>query len=80
MYMAALRTQIYLTADQRRELDLLVEREDVSLAELIREAVDEFLNAHPPSLNEALAASFGAVPEAAATSRSDWDRRARLDG
>ena len=78
--MAALRTQVYLTQEQRRELDARSEREGASLAELIREAVDEYLEARPASLDEALSATFGAAPDAEAPPRSDWDRRNALDG
>ena len=41
--MASTRTQIYLTADQRKRLDELAKREGKTLAQLIREAVDEYL-------------------------------------
>jgi hypothetical protein len=74
--MAALRTQIYLTVAQRKELDALAAREGASLAELIREAVDEYLEVRPVDLDEALEGSFGAVPEATAAPRSEWEARA----
>lgn len=78
--MAALRTQIYLTVAQRRELDQRSVDEGVSLAELIREAVDEYLDSRPAGLDEALASTFGAAPGASAPSRSEWGGRAQLDG
>lgn len=71
--MAALRTQIYLTEDQRKELDARAKREGASLAELIREAVDEYLDARPASIDEALASTFGVVPDAEAPPRSEWE-------
>lgn len=77
---AATRTQIYLSQEQRRELDARAKREGVSLAELIREAVDEYLESRPASVDEALAASFGTVPDAAAAPRSEWDDRGSLRG
>lgn len=80
LYMAALRTQIYLTRDQRRELDAISARQGSSLAELIREAVDEYLDVRPPSVDDALASSFGVVPGAQAAPRSEWERRGNLDG
>ncbi len=43
LYMAARRTQIYLTADQRKRLDERRRRERRTLAELVREAVDAYL-------------------------------------
>lgn len=72
---AALRTQIYLTREQRDELDRLSEREGASLAELIRDAVDEYLDSRPVGIDEALEASFGAVPDAEMPSRREWGRR-----
>ena len=76
---AALRTQIYLTVEQRRELDALCKREGSSLAELIRAAVDEYLEVRPADLDEALSASFGAAPDARVPPRSEWSRRAPAD-
>lgn len=80
MYMAALRTQIYLTAQQRHELDAISERHGRSLAELIREAVDEYLEMRPTDVDAALEQSFGAVPSASSASRSEWAGRASFDG
>ena len=80
LYMAALRTQIYLTQDQRKELDARAEREGASLAELIREAVDEYLDSRPASIDEALASTFGAAPDAQVPSRSEWDQRVTAGG
>lgn len=76
--MAALRTQIYLTEAQRRELDSLAEREGASLAELIRDAVDEYLDARPPGIDAVLAESFGSVDDATAAERSEWRDRPAL--
>ncbi len=75
----ALRTQIYLTADQRRELDAISLRQGSSLAELIREAVDEYLEVRPGDLDDALTASFGAARHAVAPARSEWDHRKIAD-
>lgn len=73
--MAALRTQIYLTAEQRRNLDGIAELEGVSLAELIRTAVDEYLESRPADVDDVLAATFGSVPGADAPSRDEWRNR-----
>jgi len=79
--MAALRTQIYLTAEQRRDLDSIAERQEASLAELIREAVDEYLLARPADVDAVLAETFGAVTDAEVPSRAEWrDRELRADG
>ena len=73
--MSATRTQIYLTREQRDELDRIAERDGASLAELIRDAVDEYLSSRPLGIDEALAASFGAAPDAELPDRGEWDRR-----
>lgn len=75
LYMSALRTQIYLTAEQRRDLDALAAREGATLAGLIREAVDEYLAMRPGDADHALRESFGSIPDAAAVPRHEWDRR-----
>lgn len=73
--MAALRTQIYLTKEQREQLDRIALSEGASLAELIRGAVDEYLQGRPSDVITALAESFGAIPDARAPSRSEWRQR-----
>lgn len=78
--MAALRTQIYLQPEQRDALDRLVESEGASLAELIREAVDEYLERHPGDIDAVLDECYGAAPDAAAAPRSEWARRERAVG
>lgn len=76
LYMAALRTQIYLTAEQRERLDALRRSRGESLAELIREAVDGFLESEALEPEAALELSFGAAPGAEVPSRSEWEARA----
>lgn len=74
LYMAATRTQIYLTAAQRERLDVLGHREGKALAELVRDAVDEYLDEHGSSdLAAALDSTFGALPELEVPSRDEWD-------
>jgi predicted DNA-binding protein len=72
--MAATRTQIYLTAEQRRRLDELTVERGASLAQLVREALDAYLEAQKPDLEAALAATFGALPDLEVPSRDEWDR------
>jgi predicted DNA-binding protein len=72
LYMSK-RTQISLTDEQRRRLDERARREGRSLAALIREAVDRYLEAGPDQA-EALAATFGALPTFWVPSRDEWDR------
>ena len=71
--MSATRTQVYLTEHQRRMIDEIVRSEGVSLAEVVRRALDAYLQAERDAATE-LASTFGADPEAAAPSRNEWDR------
>lgn len=76
LYMPKTRTQIYVTAEQRRRLDEIARREHKAMAEVIREAIDVFLSAAPADPEPALSATFGMTPDLAVTSRDEWDRRA----
>ena len=80
MYMAALRTQIYLSREQRDGLDALTARRDLSLAEAIREAVDYYLAQQLREPSAALEATFGALPDASAPARGEWAGRAQRNG
>lgn len=72
--MAGRRTQIYLTAKQRAELDAISKRQRKALAELIRDAVDQYLERSAPTLDEALQATVGTMPDLDVPSRDDWNR------
>lgn len=67
------RTQIYLTDEQRRRVDELAAAEGVSMAEIVRRALDGYLDeqAHPEAV---LAATFGALEDVSVPSRDEWDR------
>jgi hypothetical protein len=69
-----LTTQVYLTKEQRAKLDALAKREDKSLAGLIREAVDRFLDEEPPDRDEVLKMTFGIAPDFEVPPRSEWNR------
>lgn len=71
--MAATRTQIYLTREQRRQLDERGRRENRKLAELVRDAVDLYLAA-TPDRDAALASTFGTLPDLTVPNRDEWDR------
>ena len=71
--MSATRTQIYLTAEQRRRIDQAAAREGVTMAELIRRAVNDYLG-DDVNASTALAATFGAEPSASVPSRDEWQR------
>lgn len=67
------RTQIYLTDEQRRRIDELAAAEGVTMAEIVRRALDGYLNDQAdPEL--ALAATFGAFEGLTVPSRDEWDR------
>jgi predicted DNA-binding protein len=71
--MSATRTQVYLTERQRERIDRIARARGVTMAEVIRSALDEYLeeDADPSS---ALAATFGADPDVSIPSRDEWDR------
>ncbi len=72
--MSATRTQIYLTEEQRDRIDEIVEAEGVTLAEVIRRALDDYLGRNVTDPVAALAATFGADPAISVPSRDEWDR------
>lgn len=72
--MAAIRTQIYLSDEQRQKIDKIVEAEGVSLAEVVRRALDSYLAAAIPDPRHALERTFGALPDLNVPSRDEWDR------
>ena len=73
LYMPATRTQIYLTSEQRKRIDTVARSAGVSMAEIIRRAVDGYMDRYIDP-GPALEATFGAVPDAAAPSRDEWER------
>jgi hypothetical protein len=74
MYMPSTRTQVYLTTEQRRRLDQRSGSRGVPLAQLIREAVDSYLNVPEADLEAALESTFGTMPDLDVPSRDEWDR------
>ena len=71
--MSATRTQIYFTQAQRERIDRAAASRGVTMAELVRKAVDEYLGDESDP-GEALATTFGAAPDAFVPSRDDWRR------
>src|SRR5437870_8511468 len=74
LYMAARRTQIYLTAEQRRRLDERRRRDKRTLAELVREALDAYLADRRGDAATALDSTFAALPRLVVPNRDDWNR------
>ena len=72
LYMLSTRTQIYLTEEQRRRLDVRGRRTGAPMARMIREAVDAYLADDRPDADAALNESFGAVPDLGVPSRDEW--------
>ena len=72
--MSATRTQVYLTDEQRQRIDALAEVEGVTMAEIIRRALDVYLKDENPDPELALTATFGAAPDASVPNRDEWDR------
>ncbi len=72
--MSATRTQIYLTEEQRDRIDVIVETEGVTLAEVVRRALDDYLERRVHDPRAALLSTFGSEPEVTIPSRDEWDR------
>lgn len=71
--MSSTRTQVYLTAEQRRRIDEIRQADGVTLAEVVRRALDAYL-ARERDSSSVLADIFGADPAARAPSRDEWER------
>ena len=67
------RTQIYLTERQRRRLDEICRTRGVSLAEAVRDAVDQFVDHGFIVSCDALDATWGKAPKIEVPSRDEWD-------
>jgi Arc/MetJ-type ribon-helix-helix transcriptional regulator len=80
--MAATRTQVYLTENQRREIEELRARDGRTLAEVVRAALDEYLATHVPAAAETRRAkrqrvldeTFGIAPDFPYPNRDEPDR------
>ena len=71
--MSATRTQVYLTEAQRRRMDNMAQSRGVPMAEIVRRALDAYLDSEiDPSV--ALASTFGAQVDAEVPSRDSWQR------
>ena len=71
--MSSTRTQVYLTDEQRERVDRAAAAEGLTMAQVIRRALDEYLD-DLPDPDTALNATFGAAPDAATPSRDSWAR------
>lgn len=73
-YVKATRTQVYFTPAQRARVDEIARSEGKTLAAVVREALDAYLELTPPDPREALRTSFGSMPDLEVPSRDEWDR------
>jgi hypothetical protein len=77
LYMAATRTQVYLTQEQRDRIEELRARDGRTLAEVIRAALDSYLPPPEPDLEKlqrVLDETFGSCPDLEVPPREEWDR------
>ena len=72
--MSTTRTQVYFTDEQRRRIDALAEAQGVTMAEIVRRALDLYLEDETPDPGPILEETFGAAPEATVPSRDEWNR------
>jgi hypothetical protein len=73
--MPATRTQIYLTTEQRDRIDEVTARDGITLAEVVRRALDSYLTSLAIDPGPALDATFGAEPAIDVPSRDEWAAR-----
>lgn len=71
--MSATRTQVYLTQVQRDRIDRLARAHGLTMAEVIRRALDEYLG-EDSDPQAALAATFGADADIIVPPREEWER------
>ncbi len=82
LYMAATRTQVYLTQEQRDQIEALRARDGRTLAEVIRSALDEYLETHGrvdeererAETQRVLDETFGIAPDFEVPPREEWNR------
>ncbi len=71
--MLASRTQIYLTPEQRERIDRVAHSKGVTMSEVIRTALDQYLDETPDPATM-LASTFGADTGVTVPSRDEWHR------
>ncbi len=75
MYMGSTRTQIYLTEELRSKVDAECQRTGKSLAQVIRDALQEYLAARSTEdYQRVLDETFGSIPDMPYPDRSEWYR------
>jgi hypothetical protein len=80
--MAATRTQVYLTTEQRQQIEELRAHDGRTLAQVVRAALDEYLATHGrlaadrelAERQRVLDETFGCMPDLEVPPREQWDR------
>lgn len=72
--MTATRTQVYLTEQQRQRIDELAGIEGVTLAEIVRRALDAYFSSYIPDASASFSRTFGTVTDIEVPSRDEWQR------
>jgi hypothetical protein len=67
------RTQVYFPDELRARIDEVCAREGVTLAQVVRDAVESYLDAVAPPCGPALDETFGKLPRLDVPSREEWD-------
>jgi hypothetical protein len=65
---------VQLTADQRVRIAEIAAAEGITVGDVVRRAIGEYLDEAWADPGPALAATLGALPDMTAPSRSDWRR------
>ncbi len=63
-----------MTGQQRADIDAVATREGITLAEVVRRALDNYLEGLVVDPADILRATFGADTAMAPPSRDEWDR------
>ncbi len=72
--MAATRTQVYLTEQQRQRIDELAGIEVVTMTEIVRRALDAYLSSYVPDASASFSRALGAATDIEVPSRDEWQR------
>ena len=65
---------MYLTVEQRPRIDSFTKVTGLSLAQVVRRALDEYLANQNADVEAALAETYGADPDALTPGRDEWQR------
>ena len=73
------RTQIYLQDSQKKELERLAEQQGKALAEVVREAVDDYISDKKLTTRDALEQAYGLWKERTDISSVQYQDQLRAD-